>query len=255
MQQPSRQQNRGLAVPRIRTIKPEFFRSPDIAQLDFPARLLFQAMWCWADDFGIGETNFNGLLGFAFPDEDNFTAQDLRTFCAELAQKVRVDFYTVRGRHYYAIPSWEKHQRIEKRSDRRRNPTPDDPEAVPDQRIPGCAEFAQILRGNFGADSALEQGNRGTGEQTLSYVTEVCHQGDDPEPPMTCNRHKGKVNAPSCGGCADARHQHAQWKTRQELAKRHAREVAKNCPDCGGTNLIEVDDGVVKKCDHRQEVS
>ena len=79
-------------MPRIRTLKPEFFRSPDTAKVDFPVRIFYQALWCWADDFGIGETNINGLLGFAFPDEDEFTAQDLRRFCADFAPIARSTF-------------------------------------------------------------------------------------------------------------------------------------------------------------------
>lgn len=174
-------------MARIRTIKPEFFRSPDIAQLDYPARQLFQAMWCWADDFGIGETNINGLLGFAFADTDQVWDEDLRRFravsapdvrrmCADLARVLQVSFYEVRGRHYYAIPTWEQHQKLERRNERRQHPPPDDPDATPDLRILGCADSAPILRGMSGAESALEQGKgnrgKGTGEEELPRPTE-----------------------------------------------------------------------------------
>lgn len=157
-----------MAPGRIRTIKPGFFTSPATATVDFPVRLFYQALWCWADDFGVGETNLNGLLGFAFPDEDGFTAQILRGFCADCARAFGVTFYTVRGRHYYAISSWEKHQKLERRASRRQHPTPDDPDAVPDQRIYGCADFARDSRRKSGAESGEigagtgEQGNRGT---------------------------------------------------------------------------------------------
>lgn len=157
-------------MPRIRTLKPEFFRSPDTAKTSFAGRIFYEALWCWADDFGIGETNLNGLLGFAFCDEDGFTAQDLRQFCAEVALHYGVVFYTVRGRHYYAVPSWEKHQKLEKRPERRRHPVPDDPEAVPDQRIHDRADSAPDVRRTDGADPGEssagtgEPGNRGTGD-------------------------------------------------------------------------------------------
>ncbi|GAC81680.1 hypothetical protein SAMN04488550_4162 [Gordonia malaquae] len=159
-------------MARIRTIKPEFFTSPDIAALDFPARQLFQAMWCYADDFGIGETNLYGLLGFAFPDSDGFTAEDLRGFCAALAAQNLAEFYTVRGRHFYVIQTWDSHQKTERRSTRRKNPTPEDPEATPDMRILCCADSAPNLRRTSGANPPQEQGkgNRGsgTGEQTTT---------------------------------------------------------------------------------------
>ncbi len=163
-------------MPRIRSIKPEFFTSPDVAAVDFPVRLFYQALWCWADDFGIGETNLNGLLGFAFPDSDGFSAQDLRRFCADCAQNFQVTFYTVRGRHFYAIKTWEEHQKLEKRTARRKHPTPDDPDAIPDQRIYGGADFAPTMPRKNGAESGEmcagtgEQGNRGTGEQGNSVA-------------------------------------------------------------------------------------
>jgi hypothetical protein len=162
-------------MPRIRTIKPDFFTSPDVAQADFPVRLFYQALWCWADDFGIGETNLNGLLGFAFPDSDGFTAPDLRRFCADCARHFGITFYTVRGRHYYAIPTWEKHQKLESRNDRRKYPTPEDPAAVPDQRIYGCADSAPDMPRKSGAESGENGAGRrkkeeGTGEEGTSYA-------------------------------------------------------------------------------------
>jgi len=158
-------------VARIRTIKPEFFTSPSVAKLDYAERLFFQALWCAADDFGVGETNLNALLGLAFPDSDEITAPILRRFCANVARHLRVTFYTVRGRHYYAIETWEEHQKIEKRPERRKYPTPDDPDAMPDQRIYDGADSAPVMPRKSGADSrgsgagTGEQGNRGTGEQ------------------------------------------------------------------------------------------
>ncbi len=154
-------------MARIRTLKPDFFRSPDTAKADFPVRIFYQALWCWADDFGVGETNINGLLGFAFPDDDEFTAQDVRRFCADCAQHFGVAFYAVSGRHYYAIPSWEKHQKLERRTERRKNPGPDDPNAVPDQRFHGCADSAPEMWRERRAKTVLEgeqgKGNRGRG--------------------------------------------------------------------------------------------
>ncbi|MDO2394508.1 hypothetical protein [Mycobacterium avium] len=168
-------------MPRIRTIKPEFFRSPSTAKVDPLVRLFYQALWCWADDFGIGETNIYGWLGFAFPDGQEIydpelrgfralSAQDLRRFCADVARHFEITFYIVRGRHYYAIGNWDQHQKTERREGRRKNPRPDDPEAIPDLQFQDCAESAPICAGKpaqnprkTGAGTG-EQGNRGTEE-------------------------------------------------------------------------------------------
>lgn len=179
-------------MPRIRTLKPEFFRSPSTAKVDPLVRLFYQALWCWADDFGIGETNIYGWLGFAFPDGQEIydpelrgfralSAQDLRRFCADVARHFEITFYIVRGRHYYAIGNWEQHQKTERREGRRKNPRPDDPEAIPDLQFQDCAESAPICAGKpaqnprkTGAGTG-EQGNRGTGEKDDDSPTNATH--------------------------------------------------------------------------------
>lgn len=149
-------------MPRIRTIKPEFFRSPSTAKASFPARILYEAMWCWADDYGIGETNVYGLLGFAFCDEDQITASELQSLLKEVANAYDVTFYEVEKRHYFAVPSWDDHQKTQRKAGRR-NPTPADPRSSLDLRFHGSTETAQQTQGN----SVRTQGDSlpGTGER------------------------------------------------------------------------------------------
>lgn len=117
-------------MPRIRTIKPGFWDSPDVAEASAVARLTYIAMWCWADDYGVGTANLKELEGFVFPHDDveeltHGNARNFRDVVAEVADVFGVEFYKVRGRPYYAIPSWDEHQKIERRA-KTRNPTPDD---------------------------------------------------------------------------------------------------------------------------------
>ena len=159
-----------MANGRIRTVKPEFFRSPDTASVSPRARLLYIALWCWADDYGIGETNLNGLLGFAFPDDDQMERKELQSLCKEVADGYKVLFYEVRGRHFYAIPSWDDHQKTQRRASCR-NPKPDDPDSVPDLRFCNDLESSVSSQGSSlqlqgeTPSGTGEQGNRGTGEQ------------------------------------------------------------------------------------------
>ncbi|SED52029.1 hypothetical protein SAMN04490240_4095 [Rhodococcus pyridinivorans] len=160
-------------MPRIRTVKPEFFRSPSTAKASFPARILFEAMWCWADDFGIGETNLYGLLGFAFCDEDQITVSELQSLLSEVHYAYDVTFYEVDGRQFFAIPTWDNHQKTQRRAGRR-NPNPDHPNARPDLRFQGSKEKRGTSESTQGSSERTqgnsfpgtgEQGNRGTGEQ------------------------------------------------------------------------------------------
>lgn len=113
-------------MARIRTIKPEFWDSPGTAQASLRARLFYIAMWNYADDWGIGDGHPLRLLSFAFPNDESSDVEprNFRRLASEVAECFDVVWYEVDGRPFYAIPSWEDHQRTEKKA-RRKNPAPD----------------------------------------------------------------------------------------------------------------------------------
>lgn len=106
-------------MARIRQIKPEYWRSPDTAAASAVARLLYIAMWNWADDAGRGEADLKALEGFAFPNDDVYelscgTSENFRHVLSEVQKCFGVVFYQVDGKPYYEIPSWADHQRNER---------------------------------------------------------------------------------------------------------------------------------------------
>ncbi|MCW0996205.1 hypothetical protein, partial [Streptococcus anginosus] len=80
-------------MPRIRSIKPEFWSSPSITSMGPWARLLYIAMWNWADDAGRGTYNPRELLGFAFPNDEEISVAEFRRIVAEIRRACAVDFY------------------------------------------------------------------------------------------------------------------------------------------------------------------
>ena len=88
-------------MPRIRTIKPEFWSSPGVARMTPLARLTFIGMWNWADDAGRGTYNPRELMGFIFPHDEEMTVAEFRALCAKIRAHVAVDFFEVAGRHYF----------------------------------------------------------------------------------------------------------------------------------------------------------
>ena len=163
-------------MPRIRAVKPEFWSSPN--HPDDPwTRLLFIAMWNWADDAGVGTANLRELAGFAFPNDDHIDARAMRRMCADIAAHYGAQFYTVANRPYYSIPSWREHQKFDKRREGK-HPGPDEAEKWLYQD--GSDESAQradnapTMRGQCGAVSAPEigTGEVGTGEQFSPALSE-----------------------------------------------------------------------------------
>lgn len=164
----------GALVARIRTIKPEFWDSPGVETLDFQWRLLFVAMWNWADDSGRGKAEARELMGFAFPRDEDMTVGEFRRGLGEVRRVFGVVFYKVDGRSFYFIPSWVKHQKIDKRSAPRWPGPEEGQEYDPATNQPvdqqesesrrDSAETPPRTRREEGAGTG-EQGNRGTGEE------------------------------------------------------------------------------------------
>ena len=99
---------------RIRTIKPEFWRSEDIAALSIEDRLLFIGLWSYVDDNGVGRDEPQLIQCDLYP-LDTFTEASVRTHggLMRLSQQGLITrFEGPDGRRYLQINSWDKHQKI-----------------------------------------------------------------------------------------------------------------------------------------------
>lgn len=99
-------------MPRIRCIRPEFWANAQVAKLSFAARLLFIALWNFADDYGCNRCGSKEISGFAFPDE----AIDIEPLLDELEAQDLIHRYAVGHRSYYHVPTWSKHQKVDRPS-------------------------------------------------------------------------------------------------------------------------------------------
>lgn len=103
-------------MPRIRSIKPEFFTSTAIADLSRDARLTFIGLWTHVDDEGRCLDESRLIKAALWPLDDDMTAQAVDGVLAELHSKGRVVRYEVDGRRYLQIQGWE-HQKIDRRKE------------------------------------------------------------------------------------------------------------------------------------------
>ena len=103
---------------RIRTIKPEFWRSDDIAALSIEDRLLFIGLWSYVEDNGVGRDDPQLIQCDLYP-HDIFTEASVRTHggLMRLSQQGLITrFEGPDGRRYLQINSWDKHQKINRPS-------------------------------------------------------------------------------------------------------------------------------------------
>lgn len=146
---------------RIRSIKPEFWRSSAISKLPIEDRLLFIGLWSYVDDNGVGIDKLSLITADLFADDLETHSRD--TFArvsrglVRLSEAGRISRYTVENTDYLCISNWSEHQRIDR---------PGKP------RYPHVSGENVVIREGVASlpvnvsPGAGEQGNRGT----VTYV-------------------------------------------------------------------------------------
>jgi hypothetical protein len=151
---------------RIRSIKPDFWRSEDIKALPFEVRLLFIGLWSYVDDNGVGIDDPRLIAAdlFALEDDPKDIREYVRDGLARLSRGLQIVRYEADGRRLIFITNWDKHQKID-RPGKPRHPRPETIPTRPNGDELGLPEtFSRESRDSLDA-GAGEQGNRGTGEQ------------------------------------------------------------------------------------------
>lgn len=99
---------------RIRTIKPEFWRSEDIAALSHEDRLLFIGLWSYVDDNGVGRDLEQLIMADLYPLDDFRRTQEVVTGGLRRLENQGLikRFSYGDGRKYLEINAWDKHQRV-----------------------------------------------------------------------------------------------------------------------------------------------
>lgn len=103
-----------LFLARIRSIKPEFWTSEQVAECSPNARLVFIGMWSFCDDSGIHPASTKRLKMEVFP-ADNFTDAQVKALVDELIGASLIQPYEVSGQQFWRVTGW-KHQKIDKPS-------------------------------------------------------------------------------------------------------------------------------------------
>jgi hypothetical protein len=103
-------------MARIRTIKPEFFVSAQVADVSPTCRLLFIGMWLFCDDAGIHPASTRQLKMEVFPGDD-VTTKQLQEMVDELLRVGLLSSYEVTDETevhtYWKVTGWH-HQKIER---------------------------------------------------------------------------------------------------------------------------------------------
>lgn len=100
-------------MARIRTIKPEFWTSEQVADCSPNTRLLFIGMWSFCDDNGIHPASLKRIKMEVFP-SDSISESELQTAIKELITSRLLSEYDVAGKRFWQVTGWHNHQRIDR---------------------------------------------------------------------------------------------------------------------------------------------
>jgi hypothetical protein len=130
-------------MARIRSVKPEFWTSEQIAECSPNARLLFIGMWSFADDAGVHKASPRRLKMEVFPSDD-FGEVAISVMVGELVKAGLVEVYQVEDETYWKVTGWEKHQRIDQPT--YRHPLPDGSVPTTVRRRPSELDSSNVRR-------------------------------------------------------------------------------------------------------------
>lgn len=116
-------------MSRIRTVKPEFFTSEQVAECSPTARLLFIGLWCFCDDQGVHPDSIKRIKMELFPADENITTKHISAMIGELIEQKLLARYKHENQSYLLVTGW-KHQKIDKPTIR--YPAPNDPRSLHD---------------------------------------------------------------------------------------------------------------------------
>ena len=173
---------------RIRSIKPEFWSSPDIAALSDSDRLLFIGLWSYVDDHGRGRDDIALIVAALYPHDmvanPLDTVAKVRDGLARLSEADLILRYTVASRTYLLVTGWSKHQRVDKPK-ASRIPAPEEGDATTFPQNDANRETVATIRETVAtppdalAPGTGEQGNRGT---VMRSATPICAPSKTPAP-------------------------------------------------------------------------
>lgn len=110
-------------MARNRMIRPSFWADEKIGKLSPMARLLFIAIWNFADDYGVYSSSPRRVLGECFENDLTVNESDVIEYLSELETIGVISRFQAENRDWIHVTNWADHQKIDKPS-KTRNPVP-----------------------------------------------------------------------------------------------------------------------------------
>lgn len=208
-------------MPRIRTIKPEFFTSDTVSQLPLRTRLTWIGLWTHSDDYGRSRDNVKLIKAAVWP-LDEISIRDIEIDLNTLADRGLIYRYEIEGKDYIQVSNWTEHQKVDRPS---KSPIPAPPDETPAQHTRDTlAKDSRALARNSIGKGKERKGKEGS-EIASPREQPTAPNNTDPEPPPKCPDHQNDPDPPPCGRCKDHRAANAKWHAHRAAASAEARST------------------------------
>lgn len=220
-------------MARIRTIKPDAFKSESLSACSRGARWTFAGLWTYCDDAGVGRADSRLIKAELYPLDDGTTPAVVDDDMNELIDAGCLHTFQAGGKVFIHIPGMGVHQRINR-------PTPSILPTCPCLTHTGLTECSLSAHGDVSGEmegKGKGSGKGGGGAADADAPTTPTPKADpDKRPPRHCPKHPGGTDDP-CRACGDARKAHDAWRKPTLSAKTtkcgiHPKHRALNCPEC-----------------------
>jgi hypothetical protein len=218
-------------MPRIRTIKPDFFTSDTVSALPLRARLTWIGLWTHCDDHGRCRDNVKLIKAAVWP-LDEVSLRDIESDLRDLEAAGVLFRYEVAGKGYLQVTNWREHQKVDHPS-KSPIPPPDSTIAL----VPTLASSSRDSREELA--SPREDAARARAGKERKGKEGTRERASPPTIPGRCPDHAADPSPPSCGACADARKAHAREEVDRAYrlasaprCRKHRGQPADNCGLC-----------------------
>jgi len=190
-------------MARIRSIKPETWSDQKLARrLSRDARLLYIALWNFADEQARMVGDPRQVKGMCLPMDDDLTPKEIDALLEELAMASRVLRYEVDEELFLFLPYLSKHQRLDSNQESRFPAPPDYDPAPPPQNSGESPDKSGEGSGRSGeVPSRAHASGAGSKEQVAGSPSLVPSVADRSltvvgKPPTTNNQTRREGEAP-----------------------------------------------------------
>ncbi len=109
-------------MPRIRSIKPDFWNDAKLGQETEAVLLTFIGIWNFSDDYGVVKANPVWLKNQIYPYKDKLRIDAFSSWLNRLSELEVIIPFTYKSESFYYIRTFRKHQKVDKPSKARNCP-------------------------------------------------------------------------------------------------------------------------------------